>query len=75
MRHDITVHMVDQIIMALSPQEVREISVRACVDPRTVRAVIAGKKVTSTCTIRVIRALQDAGRADLIPSLGNSGEK
>jgi hypothetical protein len=42
----------------LSAHQERAISVSACVDPRTVRRYLAGRRVTSTCSARVEQALR-----------------
>jgi hypothetical protein len=42
---------------ALTPQEVREIAVRAYCDPRTVRAYLNGRNQHSTTSKRIERAI------------------
>jgi hypothetical protein len=54
-------------LFPLSPHEIREISVRACADPRSVIAILAGKRVRSSCALRIRRAIKDFGREDLLP--------
>lgn len=46
----------------LSPHEERAVAVRAGVDPRTVRAYLAGRSQRSTVAARVAEALRAMGR-------------
>ena len=68
-------HLEKRVSAKLSPHDLRAISVESCVDPRTIRAFIDGRVTRSTTAARIRKALNDAGRADLIPSLGTPGEK
>jgi len=43
----------------LSPHDERQIAVRACVDPRTVRAYLAGKHQRSTTRAAIEQALRE----------------
>lgn len=52
----------------LSIHEERRVAVVAGVDPRSVRAFIAGRSMRSTTASRVEQALRDTGHAALIPS-------
>lgn len=50
----------------LTATELRELAVRACVDPRTVKAYLLDKPMHSTTRAVVERALTEYGRADLV---------
>lgn len=47
--------------MTLTPHQLREVAVRAGVDPRTVRAFLDGRRQRSTAASRVADALRDLG--------------
>lgn len=55
------------MMKTLDPHQTRVVSVRAAVDPRSVRAFLAGKEIRSTIKSRIIQALKDEGFGELIP--------
>jgi hypothetical protein len=57
----------------MSAHETRRIAVAACVDPRTVRRVLAGKPVTSTTQARVNQALKRLGYSAEVPEEAGGG--
>lgn len=50
----------------LTPHQERHISVRACCDPRTVRAYLRGDRVCSTSAARIEAALHELGFTALV---------
>lgn len=47
----------------LNPHQERTVAVKACVDPRTVRAYLEGRTIRSTVAARVADALRELGYA------------
>lgn len=50
----------------LSPHDIRRVAVVAITDPRTVANYVSGRAVRSTSETRIVEALRELGREDLI---------
>ena len=52
----------------LAAHEIRELSILASCDPRTIVKALSGERVRPLPLDRIRRALADAGREDLLPA-------
>lgn len=52
----------------ITQHEARTIATCAFVDPRTVHKYLAGERIAQLTNARIVKALRELGRLDLLPS-------